>query len=61
MTTPAAPEGSRSVRDEDAFDVAAVTSWLQDNASEADRASVQALLRLTLALLGPSRKENASG
>ena len=40
MTTPAAPEGSRSVREEDAFDVAAVTRWLQDNASEADRATL---------------------
>jgi aminoglycoside phosphotransferase (APT) family kinase protein len=35
-----APEGSRSVREEDAFDVAAVTRWLQDNASEADRATL---------------------
>ena len=32
-----APEGSRSVREEDAFDVAAVARWLQDNASDADR------------------------
>ena len=32
-----------------------------ENASEADRASVQALLRLTLALLGPARKEPVSG
>jgi aminoglycoside phosphotransferase (APT) family kinase protein len=31
------PEGSRSVREEDAFDVAAVAQWLRDNASEADR------------------------
>ncbi|WP_150956560.1 Holliday junction branch migration protein RuvA [Microbacterium testaceum] len=30
-------------------------------ASEADRASVQSLLRLTLALLGPARKESVSG
>ncbi|MCM3501875.1 Holliday junction branch migration protein RuvA [Microbacterium sp. P26] len=32
-----------------------------ENASDADRASVQALLRLTLALLGPARKESVSG
>lgn len=32
-----------------------------ENASEADRASVQALLRLTLALLGPARKESVGG
>lgn len=32
-----------------------------ETASEADRASVQALLRLTLALLGPARKESVSG
>lgn len=32
-----------------------------ENASEADRASVQSLLRLTLALLGPARKESVSG
>ncbi|MDQ1084245.1 MULTISPECIES: Holliday junction branch migration protein RuvA [Microbacterium] len=32
-----------------------------ENASEADRASVQALLRLTLALLGPARKETVGG
>jgi aminoglycoside phosphotransferase (APT) family kinase protein len=31
------PEGSRSVREEDAFDVEAVATWLRDNASEADR------------------------
>jgi Holliday junction DNA helicase RuvA len=30
-------------------------------ASESDRASVQALLRLTLALLGPARKETVGG
>lgn len=32
-----------------------------EGATEADRASVQTLLRLTLALLGPSRKEPAGG
>jgi Holliday junction DNA helicase RuvA len=32
-----------------------------ENAAEADRASVQALLRLTLALLGPARKEPVGG
>ncbi|MGP3536687.1 Holliday junction branch migration protein RuvA [Microbacterium sp. RD1] len=32
-----------------------------DTASDADRASVQALLRLTLAVLGPARKEPANG
>lgn len=32
-----------------------------ENASDADRASVQALLRLTLALLGPARKETVGG
>ncbi|WP_295853419.1 Holliday junction branch migration protein RuvA [uncultured Microbacterium sp.] len=32
-----------------------------ESASEADRASVQSLLRLTLALLGPARKESVSG
>lgn len=32
-----------------------------ESAAEADRASVQALLRLTLALLGPSRKEPTGG
>ena len=32
-----------------------------DDASETDRASVQALLRLTLAVLGPARKEPAGG
>jgi len=32
-----------------------------ETASEADRASVQSLLRLTLALLGPARKESVSG
>lgn len=32
-----------------------------DEASAADRASVQALLRLTLAMLGPARKEPAGG
>lgn len=32
-----------------------------ENASEADRASVQTLLRLTLALLGPARKETVGG
>ncbi|TDN92927.1 Holliday junction branch migration protein RuvA [Microbacterium sp. BK668] len=32
-----------------------------DDASAADRASVQALLRLTLAMLGPARKEPAGG
>jgi Holliday junction DNA helicase RuvA len=32
-----------------------------DNADAADRASVQALLRLTLAVLGPSRKEPVGG
>ncbi len=32
-----------------------------DAASPADRASVQALLRLTLAMLGPARKEPAHG
>lgn len=37
--------------------VASVT----ENASEADRASVQSLLRLTLALLGPARKETVGG
>lgn len=31
------------------------------DASDADRASVQALLRLTLAVLGPARKEPAGG
>ena len=32
-----------------------------ENASDADRVSVQALLRLTLALLGPARKESVGG
>ena len=32
-----------------------------DDASAADRASVQALLRLTLAMLGPARREPAGG
>lgn len=32
-----------------------------ESASDADRASVQALLRLTLALLGPARKETVGG
>ncbi|WP_285137439.1 Holliday junction branch migration protein RuvA [Microbacterium sp. lyk4-40-TSB-66] len=32
-----------------------------ESASEGDRASVQALLRLTLALLGPTRKETVGG
>ncbi|MDI9890444.1 Holliday junction branch migration protein RuvA [Microbacterium sp. IEGM 1404] len=32
-----------------------------ENAADADRASVQALLRLTLALLGPARKEPVGG
>ncbi|OZD48507.1 Holliday junction branch migration protein RuvA [Rhodococcus sp. 06-1477-1B] len=32
-----------------------------ETASEADRSSVQSLLRLTLALLGPARKESVSG
>lgn len=32
-----------------------------DDASDADRASVQTLLRLTLAVLGPARKEHAGG
>jgi len=32
-----------------------------DDASETDRASVQALLRLTLAMLGPARREPAGG
>ncbi|WP_243074793.1 Holliday junction branch migration protein RuvA [Microbacterium sp. SS28] len=32
-----------------------------DEAADADRASVQALLRLTLAVLGPARKEPAGG
>jgi Holliday junction DNA helicase RuvA len=32
-----------------------------DDATAADRASVQALLRLTLAVLGPGRKEHAGG
>jgi Holliday junction DNA helicase RuvA len=32
-----------------------------DDASEADRASVQVLLRLTLAMLGPARREPAGG
>jgi Holliday junction DNA helicase RuvA len=32
-----------------------------ETASETDRASVQSLLRLTLALLGPARKESVSG
>ncbi len=42
MSTPeqAVPEGSRDVREEDAFDVEAVARWLCDNASEADRASL---------------------
>ncbi len=40
MSSPA-PEGSRTVREEDAFDVAAVATWLRDNASEADRESLQ--------------------
>jgi holliday junction DNA helicase RuvA len=38
----------------------AVTS-VADAASPADRASVPALLRLTLAMLGPARKEPANG
>ncbi|MFH8249854.1 Holliday junction branch migration protein RuvA [Microbacterium sp. B2969] len=38
----------------------AVTS-VADDASAIDRASVQALLRLTLAALGPARKEPAGG
>lgn len=38
----------------------AVASVAED-AAEADRASVQALLRLTLALLGPARKEPIGG
>jgi len=32
-----------------------------ESASDADRASVQSLLRLTLALLGPARKETVGG
>ncbi|SIR56728.1 Holliday junction branch migration protein RuvA [Microbacterium sp. RURRCA19A] len=32
-----------------------------ENAADADRASVQSLLRLTLALLGPARKEPVGG
>lgn len=40
--------------------VEAVAS-VSDDASEADRASVQALLRLTLAMLGPARREPAGG
>lgn len=38
----------------------AVTSVAAD-AAEADRASVSALLRLTLAMLGPARKESVGG
>ncbi|GAA3625072.1 Holliday junction branch migration protein RuvA [Microbacterium awajiense] len=38
----------------------AVASVAED-ASDADRASVQALLRLTLSVLGPARKEPAGG
>jgi len=38
----------------------AVASVAED-ASESDRSSVQALLRLTLAMLGPARKEPVSG
>jgi len=38
----------------------AVASVAED-ASDVDRASVQALLRLTLAALGPARKEHAGG
>lgn len=38
----------------------AVTAAIED-AGDADRASVPALLRLTLAALGPARKEHASG
>ncbi|MFS0793856.1 Holliday junction branch migration protein RuvA [Microbacterium sp. 1P10AE] len=38
----------------------AVASVAED-AAEADRASVQALLRLTLAMLGPARKEPVGG
>lgn len=34
---------------------------VSDEASEADRASVQTLLRLTLAVLGPARRETAGG
>lgn len=36
-------------------------SGVAAEASEGDRSSVQALLRLTLALLGPARKETAGG
>jgi Holliday junction DNA helicase RuvA len=40
---------------------AEAVAGVAETASEADRASVQALLRLTLALLGPARKEPVHG
>jgi holliday junction DNA helicase RuvA len=40
---------------------AEAVAGVAEDASPADRASVPALLRLTLAVLGPSRKEHAGG
>ncbi|MFJ6652333.1 Holliday junction branch migration protein RuvA [Microbacterium sp. NPDC091313] len=40
---------------------AEAVAGVAESASDADRASVQALLRLTLALLGPARKESVHG
>ncbi|WP_345802554.1 Holliday junction branch migration protein RuvA [Microbacterium sp. AZCO] len=40
---------------------AEAVATVADDASAPDRASVQALLRLTLAALGPARKEHAGG
>lgn len=40
---------------------AEAVAGVAESASDADRASVQALLRLTLAMLGPTRKESVHG
>ena len=40
---------------------AEAVATVAEDATPADRASVQALLRLTLAMLGPARKEPAGG
>ncbi|MBB3158171.1 Holliday junction DNA helicase RuvA [Microbacterium proteolyticum] len=40
---------------------AEAVSSVAESASDSDRASVQSLLRLTLALLGPARKETVGG
>ena len=40
MSTDQTPDDSRSVREEDAFDVGAVAQWLREHASEEDRESL---------------------